>query len=195
MDISMGMDGHMDAYMDSRRGMGTGGRPAGKGAAAPVGPEVLQPVMPVLQQLLGMLHGAQHTMSLQCGTSTLGWFLPAVKRLPGFKELHKENYEVSYHLSTACGSAHMLLAGAGRPELLATIADCLREAREHEEKAREHCRRMRQAAPASVQPLLEQIQGYLQATLGQMERAQGLLTHVLGPDQVGRLVAWAEAQQ
>lgn len=148
-----------------------------------------------MDDILAALTEAYSNLTLHCGVSSLMHYVPALRRRPGFKELHRENYEISYHLTTAIGSARLILGGSREPGYFALVVNCEREALEHQQRAMAAFRRLAEGAPAEVRPLLEQLQGLLQATMGSIQRAIGITTAVFGPETMARLVEWSRQTQ
>lgn len=159
---------------------------------APVGYPMLARAVPTIDDILISLQRAHTDLALQCATASLGHFVPAIRRLAGFEELHRQNYEVAYHLTTAIGSARRILAGARDPGYFALLVSCQREAREHQEKAAAAYRRLAEAAPAEVRPLIQRMGGHIQATSGHLQRSIGLSTAALGRETIADLQRWTE---
>lgn len=160
---------------------------------APVGVPVLARSVPTMDDILAALQRAQANLAHQCAVASLGHFVPAMRGLPGFAELHKENYGVSYHLTTAIGAAEKILAGAREPGYFALVVTCQREAGEHQRKALQAFRQLAAAAPAGIRPLVQRLGGHMQATTGHIQRAAGLSVTALGPEVIRELVEWTEA--
>jgi hypothetical protein len=155
-------------------------------AGAPVGAPV-----PSMDDILAALTRAYDDLTLQCAIASLGRYIPAMAGLPGFDELHKQNYEVSYHLTTAIGSAGRILSGVQEPGYFALVITCERAAREHQQKAIEAFRKLADAAPADLRPLLQRLHGHIQATMGHIQRALGLTTAAFGPESIAQLLEWS----
>lgn len=166
---------------------------------APVALPMLVRAVPTVDDILMSLQRAQHDLSLQCAVASLGRFIPDLRGRPGYADLHRENYEVSYHLTTAMGAARRILAGSRDPGYFALLVTCQRAAQEHQQRAIAAYRRMTGAVPAAaaaeLRPLLQRLGGHLQATAGHLERGMGLTTAALGPETITRLVRWTEAAE
>ncbi len=172
--------------------MGTPGNPVWS-MGAPVAMPVLTRSVPTMDDILRSLQQAHSTLTQQCATSSLGHYVPAMRSLPGFEQLHRQNYEVSYHLTTAIGAARRILAGDREPGYFALVVSCQREAQEHQRRAEAAFRRMSQAAPERLRPLVQRIGGYIQATAGHIQRSVGLSVAALGPQAINALVRWTES--
>lgn len=145
-----------------------------------------------LRQIRDCLSAAWDALTLQCADASVGHFIPEVRGLPGFRELHRENYDVSYHLATALGSASRLLMGDRHPGFLALLASCQKEAAEHQEKAALAYRQMAAAAPDAVRHLLRRLGGMILSTSRQLEAARAMTLSLLGPATVQTLVERTE---
>lgn len=143
----------------------------------------------VVNEILNALYSAYNDLTLQCAVASAGLYIPEMKRLPGFAEIHKENYAVSYHLTTAIGAARQILSGAREPSYFALLVTCERKTRTHQQRAREAWQKMTEAEmPQSIRPYLQQIGGRLQGTSGFLQRAIGLTNSALGQETVQRLM-------
>lgn len=162
---------------------------------APVGVPVLVQTVPSMDDILAALTEAYDDLTLQCAVASLGHYIPAMARLPGFEELHRQNYEVSYHLTTAIGSARRILAGSREPGYFALVVTCERAAREHQQRAMEAFRRLSAAAPADLRPLLQRLHGHHQATMGHIQRAAGITTAAFGPGTMAQLIQWSRQME
>lgn len=158
----------------------------------PAGPQGPAQAVPGLDEVLAALHRAHVSLSLQCAVASLGQYIPEMRRLPGYEELHRENYEVAYHLTTAIGSARRILAGARDPGYFAKLISCQRAAYEHQERAAAAFQRLAAAAPAQLRPTVQRLGGYIQATTREIRRAIALTTAALGPRTINQLQEWAE---
>lgn len=163
-----------------------------RSVGAPVAVPVLLRSLPLVDDMLVTMDRAHNELALQCAVASLGHYIPAMRRLPGFEELHKENYEVSYHLTTAIGASRRILSGSREPGYFALLVSCQREAEEHQRKAVAAFRRLAAAAPAELAPVVQRLGGHMQATSGRIQRAIGLSLAALGPAPVAALVRWTE---
>lgn len=150
-----------------------------------------------LRRILALLDAAWQALTLQCADASVGHFIPAIRTLPGFRDLHHENYEVSYHLATASGVARRLLAGEWHPGYLALLVSCQRAAAEHQARALRAYRQLRAAAPVGVLPagllgLLDRLGGMLETTAGHLHSAQVLTESLLGHEAAQALASWAQ---
>lgn len=161
-------------------------------AAAPALPVAPAHAAPYLGRVTERLMAAHHSLELQCADASLGHFIPSVATLPGFRTLHRENYEVSYHLVTALGSLRRLLAGEWHPGFLALLVACQEAAAHHQARAAEAWGRMMAAAPRdpAVRGLLERLGGFLDLTAGHIAAARGITESLLGAATVQSLTAW-----
>lgn len=166
-------------------------------APAPALPVAPARAAPYLGRVMERLMAARHSLELQCADASLGHFIPSARVLPGFRTLHRENYEVSYHLVTALGSLHRLLAGEWHPGFLALVVACQEAAARHQARAAEAWGRMMTAAPRdpSVRGLLERLGGFIETTAGHIAAARGITESLLGPATVQSLSAWARQVQ
>lgn len=162
---------------------------------APVRTAALVRAVPTMDDILVSLHRAFDDLTLQCAVASLGHFIPQMRCLEGFEALHRENYEVSYHLATAIGAARHITAGSREPGYFALVVACQREAHEHQRKATAAYRRMAAAAPPSLLPLMQRLGGHIQATAGHVQRSIGLSVASLGPEQIAQLVRWTESAE
>jgi hypothetical protein len=172
-------------------GMWSNPMPSFWSVGAPVGAPVLVQTVPSMDDILAALTEAYGDLTLQCAVASLGHYVPAMTGLPGLEELHRQNYEVSYHLTTAIGSARRILAGSREPGYFALVITCERAAREHQQKAQEAFRKLSEAAPADLRALLQRLHGHIQATMGHIQRALGLTTAAFGPESMDQLLEWS----
>ncbi|MCL6518081.1 hypothetical protein, partial [Alicyclobacillus sp.] len=101
---------------------------------------------PVLQHLEQSIHAEQ----VFCSIVTEMKFMPAFKDDPNLAEVHRQNYETSYHRNTAAGNLRRLLAGAGPSEemLVLMTIECFVEAKRHDRQAEEALKAIRTESPA-----------------------------------------------
>lgn len=160
---------------------------------APVGIGPLVRSVTTMDEIFTALQRTYSELTLQCAVASLGHYVPAMRGLPGFEQVHRQNYEVSYHLTTGLGAARRILAGAREPGYFALVVACQQAAREHQNRAMQALRQMAAAAPADLAPLLQRLSGHMQATAGHLQRTAGLTQAALGQDVVQRLLAWSRS--
>lgn len=147
---------------------------------------------PRLPELIAALEQAQLHFNEFCGLASLGYFLPSAKRLPGFLTIHKENYEVAYHLGTAIGSARLMAHGATDEGLAAYLVHCQVAVHRHLRTIQAAYRRLWAAAPHDLRPWADALGGHLDATRGWARRAYGLTEAALGRELRRELYQKAE---
>jgi hypothetical protein len=143
---------------------------------------------PPATEILTALMRAHHDLALLCAAATRANYMPEVRRLPGLQALHKANYEAAYHLTSAIGAAHMIMAGAREPSYYAVLVNCQRKAAEALQRAADAHRQMAAAIGQAHRPLGQQIGGHIQGALGNLQRAYGITTAVLGQETIQRLM-------
>lgn len=143
----------------------------------------MSPLMPrqAVNEILTELTRALAALALQCAASSLAFYIPEARNLPGLDALHKANYEASYHLLTATGAAHSILMGAPEPQYYALLVNCERKTQEALQEARDAFQQVSRAAPEALRPWAQRVGGLLQATSGHLQRAVGLTTAALTP--------------
>ena len=159
-------------------------------APPPVPAAELAYTRPMMDQLLPALWGTYQNLTKQCAVSSLGHYVPGMSQLPGFAELHRENYAVSYHLTTAIGAVTKILEGSREPGYFGLLASCLRAASEHEEKVTQAFSEMVTAAPERLLPLMHQLNGLLRLTSGTIQYSINLAVSALGSETFAALVQW-----
>ncbi len=164
-----------------------GGAPQIWSEGVPVNWSVFRCAWPYIPEILRSLERAYDALAAQCAVASLGYVIPAMRELPGFEKVHEENYEVSYHLTTAIGSARQILMGYPEPGYFALIVSCIHEACKHQQMAMEALERMAEAAPEEIRPLIQRLRGLMQATSGHLQRARGLVRAAYGPEAMRQL--------
>lgn len=159
-------------------------------ANPPIQPQAAARLLNTLRPILSALRVTRENVTTQCAVASLGHYIPGMADLPGFEQIHAENYEVAYHLTTAIGAAERLLAGSREPGYIALLASCMTEVWEHQRKVMEGYSRLSRSAPAQLAPLIRRIGGLVQATTGTTERAMGLAVAAVGRETLQRLAEW-----
>lgn len=159
-------------------------------ANPPIQPQAAARLLNTLTPILSALQATRQNVTAQCAVSSLGHYIPGMSELPGFEQIHEENYEVAYHLTTAIGAAERLLAGSREPGYIALLASCMTEVREHQRKVMEGYSRLSRSAPGQLAPLVRRLGGLVQATTGTTERAIGLAVSAVGRETLQRLAEW-----
>lgn len=170
-----------------RMGKGMPGQaPPGPAAPGPAAPGLPMP-MQAVSQVLNALVQTHNNLALLCAAASLATYIPEARNLPGLSALHRANYEAAYHLTTAIGSARMILSGAPQPGYYALLYNCQREVWEAMQNAMDAYDQLSQATPQNLRPWAQQVGGLLQATIGSLQRAVSLTTAALGPQGVQQL--------
>ena len=108
---------------------------------------------PVVTELSHSLYGE----SMVCSRSTQLFHIPETKDLKGNEEMHAELVPASYHRVTAFGSAQRLLTGETAPSIVETLIACIQNSEQRDRNVRAGLLVMRDAAPASYKPFIENI--------------------------------------
>jgi hypothetical protein len=98
------------------------------------------------EKIYRRVQAAIYAEQIFCSITTEMKYLPAFKDQPPLRNVHRENYETSYHLNTAAGNLARLLSGAhsNREErmLILMTIECFIEADEHDRKAKQFLRQV-----------------------------------------------------
>lgn len=108
---------------------------------------------PVVTELYHSLYGEQ----MVCSMSTQLFHIPETKDLKGNAEMHTDLVPASYHRVTATGSAQRLLTGDSAPSIVETLIDCIQNSEQRDRNVHAGLLVMRDAAPASYKPFVENI--------------------------------------
>lgn len=97
-------------------------------------------VHPLWGKVLHELRRSIYAEQVFCSITTEMEHIPDFAKQPALAELHKQNYETSYHRNTACGNLIRMHYAPGEtsPEeqrLLLQTIDCFYEARYHDKQA------------------------------------------------------------
>lgn len=133
---------------------------------------------PVVTELYSSLYGEQ----MVCSTSTQLFHIPETKDLAGNAEMHAHLVPASYHRVTATGSAQRLLNGEKAPSIVETLIACIQNAEQRDRNVRNGLLVMRNAAPVSYKPFVENIilwQGYTELHL---QNAKEFTLRITGPN-------------
>ena len=142
-----------------------------------------------VNDILTALYQTYNDLTLQCALASIGHYIPEMKRLLGFNEIHEANYEATYHLTTAIGAARMIAAGAREPGFFALLVTCERKTREYQQKARDAWLKMIEGdVPQAARPYLEHLGGRIKATSGHLQQAIAMTNAALGQEAVQRLM-------
>lgn len=165
-------------------------------AAAPLAPPVPWPAVAgadaAMPQIAGALERSLLALEAQCARTSVAYFYPGLRALPGLEQVHKENYEVSYHLTTALGSARAIMAGERLPGYYGLVLACQKEALEHQQKAVRAWGQMLRAAAPALQPAVHHLGAFLHATARTLAEGYAWTTHAFGPGTAQALLAWVE---
>jgi hypothetical protein len=108
---------------------------------------------PVVTELDRSLFGEQ----MVCSASTQLFHIPETKDLRGNAEMHTYLVPASYHRVTAAGSAQRLLYGETAASIVETLIACIQNSEQKDRNVRAGLLVMRDAAPASYKPFVENI--------------------------------------
>lgn len=99
------------------------------------------------------LYGEQ----MVCSMSTQLFHIPETSDLMGNAEMHRHLVPASYHRVTAAGSAQRLLNGERAPSIVETLIACIQNAELRDRNVRVGLYTMRDAAPPTYKPFIENI--------------------------------------
>ncbi|WP_019421106.1 hypothetical protein [Paenibacillus profundus] len=119
---------------------------------------------PVVTELYNSLYSEQ----MVCSISSELFHIPETTDLQGNAEMHASLVPASYHRVTATGSAQRLLNGESAPSIVETLVACIQNAEQLDRNVHSGLFVMRDAAPASFKPVIENIilwQDYAEAHL------------------------------
>jgi hypothetical protein len=107
---------------------------------------------PALSTVLSHIEASIQAEQIFCSIVTEMTYLPAFKDQPPLRQLHRENYETSYHRNTAAGNLQRFLTGSGSSEerLILMTVECLLETHEHDRKAEDYLSQMKPASSADA---------------------------------------------
>ncbi|GMA51792.1 hypothetical protein GCM10025857_31490 [Alicyclobacillus contaminans] len=126
-----------------------------------------------------------------CSYVTQMTFMPQFKDQPALRQVHRENYETSYHRNTAAGNLHRL-AQFDEDELLVLMTvECFIETRKHDNTALTALRQVTTSDPTG-RKLLERAFYWHDQRKHYLKRAAGKLYTMLGPELWQKGVALAE---
>jgi hypothetical protein len=108
---------------------------------------------PVVTELDRSLLGEQ----MVCSASTQLFHIPEMKDLRGNAEMHTHLVPASYHRVTAAGSAQRLLNGETATSILETLIACIQNSEQKDRNVRAGLLVMREAAPSSYKPFIDNI--------------------------------------
>lgn len=144
---------------------------------------------PVLHYVERSIHAEQ----IFCSIVTEMKFMPAFKDDPHLAEVHRQNYETSYHRNTAAGNLRRLLAGAGPSDemLVLMTIECFVEAREHDKRAEQALTSIR-AGSAADERWIQAAEKWHFRRRHALRRAKRLLKQAVPPETWAKGVALAE---
>nr|WP_093230590.1 hypothetical protein [Thermoflavimicrobium dichotomicum] len=131
---------------------------------------------PVTDELYRSLYGEQ----MVCSMSTQLFHIPETKDLKGNAEMHTHLVPASYHRVTATGSGQRLLNGEYEPSILKTLVACIQNAEQRDRNVRNGLHVMRDAAPASYKPFIENIIRWQDYTELHLQYAKQLAMRITG---------------
>ncbi len=85
--------------------------------------------------VLGHVERSIKAEQMFCSIATQMTFLPQFRYQAELKNVHRENYETSYHRNTAAGNLRRLLTGEFDEMLVLMTVECLIESRKHDKIA------------------------------------------------------------
>lgn len=94
---------------------------------------------------------SMYALEIQCSFATQMKLIEETKKLPGLPELHKQNYESSYHRTTALGCLYRILSGERHPHVFGIMIRCMIESEEHDEASANAIRQMEQYAQGTAE--------------------------------------------
>jgi hypothetical protein len=113
--------------------------------------------------------------------------IPETKDLKGNAEMHTHLVPASYHRVTATGSAQRLLNGESMPSIVETLVACIQNAEQKDRNVRAGLLVMKDAAPASYKPFIENIISWQNFTDFHLNNAKQLTMRITGS------TAWQES--
>ncbi|WP_408007696.1 hypothetical protein ACJROX_23835 [Pseudalkalibacillus sp. A8] len=112
--------------------------------------EMWQPVILELRRSL-------FSEEMVCSMSTQLFHIPETKDLKGNAEIHESLVPASYHRVTANGSVYRLANGEQQMSIVQTLISCIQNAQKEDRDVRNGLNIMREAAPTSYKPFIENI--------------------------------------
>jgi hypothetical protein len=103
------------------------------------------------------MYDSLYSEQMVCSMSTQLFHIPETKDVKGNTEMHTYLVPASYHRVTATGSAQRLLNGESAPSIVETLIACIQNAEQRDRNVRVGLYVMRDDAPATYKPFVENI--------------------------------------
>jgi hypothetical protein len=134
------------------------------------------------QSVVTELNQSLYGELMVCSMSTQLFHIPQTKDLKGNTEMHTHLVPASYHRVTATGSAQRLLNGEIAPSIVETLRDCIQNAEQRDRNVRAGLLVMRDNAPATYKPFLENILRWLDYAELHLQNAKQVVIQLTGSD-------------
>jgi len=107
--------------------------------------------------IFNLLNQSLHAEEMVCAMSSELFHIPKTKDLKGNREMHDHLVPASYHRVTAVGSSQRLVNGEQQQSIIETLAACIKNAKNQDNKVREGLKTMEENASPEFKPFIKVI--------------------------------------
>ncbi len=134
------------------------------------------------QSVLMELRRSLFSEEMVCSMSTQLFHIPETENLQGNAEMHESLVPASYHRVTASGSAQRLANGEQEISIVQTLVGCIQNAEQRDRNVRNGLNVMREAAPNSYKPFIQNIQRWQDQAEQNLQNAKQMTMQIIGPN-------------
>jgi hypothetical protein len=132
------------------------------------------------REVLDLMQKSLYALEIQCSFSTQMKLLEETKNLPGLRELHKHNYESSYHRTTALGCLYRILNGERHPHVFGIMIRCMIESEEHDAASEKAVTKMKQFARGTAEKWVQTVHEWLEQQSSNLREAMSKTRPLVG---------------
>ncbi|WP_370514494.1 hypothetical protein [Alteribacillus sp. YIM 98480] len=141
------------------------------------------------------LNRSLYSEEMVCSMSTQLFYIPETENLQGNEEMHSHLVPASYHRVTASGSAERLMNGEYEPSIVQTLVNCIQNAEQRDRNVRNGLQVMRNAAPSSYKPFIENIIRWQDDAERYLQNTKQLTMQVTGAAEGQRQFPYSQSQR
>jgi hypothetical protein len=123
------------------------------------------------REVWDLLQRSLFALEVQCSFATQMKLLEETKSLPGLRELHKHNYETSYHRTTALGCLSRIQNGERHPHVYGIMIRCMLESEEHDAASEKAVKKMKQFARGTAEKWVTTVEEWLGQQMAGLQEA------------------------
>lgn len=132
------------------------------------------------QEVLTHSQQSLYALEVQCSFATQMKLTESTKNLPGLQELHRHNYESSYHRTTAMGCLYRILSGERHRHVVGIMIHCMIESEEHDRASQQAIQQMKQHATGAAERWVDIVQRWQSQQMRELQEAMQITRGLVG---------------